>query len=230
MKKGINIEERSVVIPGDVLATGMDHLPGYGTHRVNEEIRSSLLGLMDVKGSVIKVIPLKGTYIPKRGDKVIGKVVEIGHNTWSVNINAPATATISIAEATNTYIELGEDLSRYYAIGDYVYSEIISVGKDSYTKLRMKDRMFKKLDTGMILNISPVKVPRVIGKKGSMVKNLKDETGCLLIIGQNGVVWIKGPTRESELLAVKAIKYVVENAHLTGLTDAIKEKIQGWKK
>jgi len=230
MKNGIAIKERSIVVPGDVLANGMEFLPGHGTHRIKEEIRSSLLGLMDVRGSVVKVIPLKGAYIPRRGDKVIGRVVEIGYSVWSININGPSKANLSIPEASSSYIETGADLSRYYDVNDYVYAEVISVGKDGYTKLSMKDRMFKKLDIGLIVKISPVKVPRVIGKKGSMVKSLKDETGCSLIVGQNGIVWVKGEKRENELLAAKAIKYIEENAHLSGLTDAIKEKIGEWKK
>jgi len=223
-------KKREVVIPGEVLAKGMEFLPGYGTHRVEEEIRASLLGLKDMKGSVVKVIPLKGTYIPKRGDKVIGEVVEVSHNSWSIDIKAPLNANLGIADATRSYIENGEDLSRYYRVGDYVYAEVISVGKDGFSRLRMKDRMFKRLDVGMIIEINPVKVPRVIGKRGSMVKLLKDETSTSLIIGQNGLVWIKGDTRQSELLAKKAIKYVEEKAHLTGLTDAMQEKIGEWKK
>jgi len=222
--------ERTVVIPGEVLKKGMEFLPGYGTHRVDEEIRSSLLGLLDIKGSVVKVIPLKGAYKPKRGDKVIGEVVEVSHNSWSIDIKAPSTASLNIGDATRSYIESGADLSRIYRVGDYVYAEVISVGKDSWTKLQTKDRMFKRLDVGMIIRINPVKVPRVIGKRGSMVKLLKEETGCSLIIGQNGLVWIKGDKHEDELLAVKAIKYVEEKAHLSGLTEAMTKKIGEWKK
>ena len=93
----------------------------------------------------------------------------------------------------------------------------------------MKDKMFRKLNTGLTVKISPVKVPRIIGKKGSMVNLLKEETGCTFIVGQNGIVWIKGETRQQELLALKAIKYVENNAHMSGLTDTMKEKIKEWK-
>ncbi len=230
MNEGIKVEERSVVIPGNTLAVGMNFLPGHGTHRVGEEIRSSVVGLFNPKGSVIKVIPLSGAYNPMNGDKVIGQVVDVGRSVWDIDIKAPAIASLGIAEATRSYIELGEDLRRYYNIGDYVYAEIISISKTMYIRLQMKDRMFKKLEPGMIVSISPVKVPRVIGKKGSMVNVLKEETGCSFIVGQNGLVWIKGETRQQELLAAKAVKYIEENAHVKGLTDAIKIKIGGWKK
>jgi exosome complex component RRP4 len=223
-------KERETVVPGETLAVGMKLLPGQGTHRVGEEIRSSILGLLDSKGSVVKVIPLKGAYIPKKGDKVIGQVVEIGFSVWNVDIDAPLDASLRISEASKSYIELGADLSRYFDIGDYIYAEVVSVGRDYFTKISTKDRIFKKLDTGLVISISPVKVPRVIGKKGSMVNLLKEETGCSIIVGQNGFIWIKGDKRKDELLAGKAIKFIEENAHLSGLTDAIKEKIGGWKK
>lgn len=229
-KTGVIMEDRSIVVPGDTIARGMEFLPGNGTHRIDEEIRASVLGLIDVKGSIIRVIPLKGTYIPKSGDKVIGKVVDVGYSVWDVDIHAPALGKLGIGDASRSYIELGEDLSRYYDIGNYIYTEIRKVDKTMYIQLNMKDRMFKKLETGMIVNISPVKVPRVIGKAGSMVKLLKDETGCTFIVGQNGIVWIKGETRQAELLAAKAVKYIEENAHLSGLTDRMSQKIQEWKK
>ncbi|MFA5405888.1 MAG: exosome complex RNA-binding protein Rrp4 [Candidatus Nanoarchaeia archaeon] len=230
MSKGILVEDKNLVIPGDVIAQGMEFLPGHGTHRISEEIRSSVLGLVDAKGSVIRVIPLKGAYMPRPGDKVIGKVIDTGYSVWDVDIKAPVKAILGVAEATNTYIELGEDLSRYYAINDYVYAEVERVSKPMFIRLNMKDRMFKKLEGGLVVEINPMKVPRVIGKKGSMVNTLKDETGCFFIIGQNGIVWIKGETRKQELLAVKALKFIEENAHLKGLTDTIKEKIGEWKK
>ncbi|HLE06680.1 MAG TPA: exosome complex RNA-binding protein Rrp4 [Candidatus Nanoarchaeia archaeon] len=229
MSEEKTIQERKVVIPGETLATGMEYLPGHGTHRVNEEIRASWLGLSEYNGSVIKVIPLKGAYIPREGDRVIGVIADVSYSSWDVNVFGPANAMLGIGDASRSYIELGEDLTRYYDIGDYIYAEVSKVSKSMFIKINMKDKMFRKLNTGLTVKISPVKVPRIIGKKGSMVNLLKEETGCTFIVGQNGIVWIKGETRQQELLALKAIKYVENNAHMSGLTDTMKEKIKEWK-
>jgi len=229
MSEEKTIQERKVVIPGETLATGMEFLPGHGTHRVNEEIRASWLGLSEYNGSVIKVIPLKGAYIPREGDRVIGVIADVSYSSWDVNVFGPANAMLGIGDASRSYIELGEDLTRYYDIGDYIYAEVSKVSKSMFIKINMKDKMFRKLNTGLTVKISPVKVPRIIGKKGSMVNLLKEETGCTFIVGQNGIVWIKGETRQQELLALKAIKYVENNAHMSGLTDTMKEKIKEWK-
>jgi exosome complex component RRP4 len=79
----------------------------------------------------------------------------------------------------------------------------------------------KKLQGGRIINVNPNKVPRIIGKQGSMVSMIKDATGCRIVVGQNGVVWIDG-LPEGELIAVEAIAMIEEKSHLTGLTDKVK--------
>jgi exosome complex component RRP4 len=78
-----------------------------------------------------------------------------------------------------------------------------------------------KIEDGMIIEVNPYKVPRVIGKEGSMIKMIKDETNCNITVGQNGFVWIKGDKIEDELLAKKAILFVTEKSFISGLTDEV---------
>ena len=70
------------------------------------------------------------------------------------------------------------------------------------------------------MEINSQKVPRVIGKQGSMISLIKTKTGCEVTVGQNGLVWVKG-TPEGELKAEQAIKLVEEKSHLEGLTDRV---------
>jgi exosome complex component RRP4 len=231
MENKIIVKPRSVVVPGETLARGMDFLPGKGTYREGEEILSSLLGLADIKGNVLKIIPLSGAYIPKKDDNVIGRIKDVGYGAWDVDINAPVTGNLMLQDATMGYVKRDSvDIRRFFDIGDYIFAKVIKVSKSMYIMLSTKEREYRKLGLGLIFKIKPVKVPRVIGKKGSMVNLLKNETGTELIIGQNGVVWIHGKNRKDELLAKKAIKYIEEHAHETGLTDKIKELITEWKK
>ena len=76
----------------------------------------------------------------------------------------------------------------------------------------------RKLIGGRIMKITPSKVPRVIGKAGSMIELIKDKTKCQIIVGQNGVIWLKG---ENEGLAAKTIYKIERESHTTGLTDKI---------
>jgi exosome complex component RRP4 len=86
----------------------------------------------------------------------------------------------------------------------------------------MKGVGLNKLKGGRIINVASNKVPRIVGKQGSMVSMIKDATKCNISVGQNGLVWING-TPDGELLAVKAIRKIEEESHLSGLTDRVKE-------
>jgi exosome complex component RRP4 len=77
----------------------------------------------------------------------------------------------------------------------------------------------------MILDISPSKVPRVIGKNGSMIQMLKNSTGCRIYVGQNGRIWIDGEL-DNIIKAVKAVKLIEEEAHSMGLTEKIKKLLE----
>ena len=54
-----------------------------------------------------------------------------------------------------------------------------------------------------------------------MISNIKKYTRCRILIGQNGGVWIEGGVDDISL-ATKTIEKIEQEAHLIGLTDAIK--------
>jgi exosome complex component RRP4 len=56
-----------------------------------------------------------------------------------------------------------------------------------------------------------------------MVEMVKELTGTQIVVGQNGLVWVKG---DNEDIAVEAILTIEEKSHTQGLTDYIKEMIQ----
>jgi exosome complex component RRP4 len=66
-------------------------------------------------------------------------------------------------------------------------------------------------------------VPRVVGKKKSMLNIIRDHTQTKIVVGQNGWIWIKGDNTE---LAIKAIKKVEREAQSQGLTDRIIEMLE----
>ena len=92
--------------------------------------------------------------------------------------------------------------------------------------LTMKGPGLRKLSAGRMIEINPQKVPRVIGKAGSMISMIKEHTGCNMIVGQNGKVWISGKDPNDESLAVKAIRMIEEQSHISGLTDAVKRFLE----
>lgn len=218
------MKEKDLVIPGQALAKGLDFLPGAGCYREGNEIRSKVVGTARVKERLVGVTPLSGVYLPKPDDGIIAIVSDIQNTFWILDINSPYDAILQLGEASPEYIESGEDLRRYFDIGDIVYTRILNVSASKSVQLTMDDPRAKKLRGGRLLAIAPSKVSRVIGKEGSMIETIKMGTGCQIVVGQNGIVWLKG---ENENLAASTIRMIEENAHVSGLTDRVAEFLKG---
>lgn len=225
-KMGLLVKDKEIVTPGEDLALGMDYLPSYGTFREGERISAAKLGLVSIDGRVIRIIPLSGKYMPKTGDTIIGKVVDVTINGWRIDINSAYSAMLSMKDATSEFIPRGSDLTRYFNFGDYIVTSIINVTSQNLVDLTMKGPGLRKLGEGRIIHVNTHKVPRIIGKQGSMVTMVKDATGCRITVGQNGVVWIQGDQPESELKAVEAILKIENESHISGLTERIKEFLE----
>jgi len=216
----IIVKERDIVIPGEVLAEGMDYLPGDNTYREGERIFSKILGLIGIAGRVIKITPLSGPYVPKVGDKIIGKVFDITMNGFRMETATAYSAMLNVRDATTRFVRSNEGLDQILSIGDYAVVKITKVTSQNLIDLTMKEPGLRKTDGGRIIKINSQKVPRVIGRQGSMINLIKDKTGCNITVGQNGLVWVKG-TPESELLVTKAIKLIEQKSHQEGLTEKV---------
>ena len=231
MVEQLKVKDREIVTPGDVLAEGMGFLPSKGTYRMDSKIMAERVGMISIEGKVIKLIPLSGAYSPRIGDKVIGKVIDILMTGWRMKIKSAYSAVLSMKDATSDFIPRGSDLTKYFEINDYVMTKITNVTSQKLVDVTLKGPGLRKLRGGRIIEVNSHKVPRVIGKEGSMVSMIKEATGCQILVGQNGRVWINGEP-EQEVLAVQAIEKVVSEAHLPGLTDKMKaflEKASGKK-
>jgi exosome complex component RRP4 len=84
-----------------------------------------------------------------------------------------------------------------------------------------------KLGKGDLVQFPPAKVPRLIGKKSSMLNLIKQHAGGDIIVGNNGYVWI---SEQSDIpLVLKAIDLVTERAHISGLTDTMEAFLKNEK-
>jgi len=226
MTSKLLVKEKEIVVPGEKLAQGLDFLPGQRTYRDGDFIVSSRLGLVSVEGRAIKIIKLGGKYIPKVNDRIIVKVFDITFSGWRVETNSAYSAMLSIAEAGNQFIPRNADLTRFFNIGDYILTKIKNITSQNLIDISMKDRGLHKLGDGRILEITPCKVPRIIGKNASMISMIKHATNCKIIVGQNGLVWLNAEDPKMELLASQTIKKIEVESHFSGLTDRIKEFLE----
>jgi len=225
----LKVKNKDVVVPGEELAIGMDYLPGFGTYRTKESVRASRLGLISIEGRAVKIIPLSGVYSPKKDDTIIGKITDIVMSGWIINLNTAYTAMLNLRDATSEFIDRGADLSQYYAVGDYVAAKITQVTSQRQIDLTMKGPGLRKLAGGRVISINTNKVPRVIGRAGSMVSMIKDATSSRITVGQNGLVWVQGEP-EQEKMAIQAIRMIEEQSHIVGLTDKVKAFLDKAKK
>ncbi|BAZ98732.1 exosome complex RNA-binding protein Rrp4 [Methanothermobacter sp. EMTCatA1] len=212
------VNEKDLVVPGQVLAEN-EYFPGRGTFKEDNRICSSFVGLVSVRNKKINVIPLQSKYIPKRGDVVIGEITDIRFSMWGLDINSPYTGLLPASEV------FGKDkreLESVFDIGDVLLLRVVDVDEVKKVKLGLKGRGLGKFRDGILVYITPTKVPRLIGKRGSMINMVKEKTRCDIVVGQNGVVWIKGEP-DMERIAEKVVLMIDREAHTSGLTDRVRE-------
>src|SRR3989344_1353674 len=221
----ILVNDKEISVPGEALAIGMDILPGAGTYRDGEKIVANRLGLVTIEGRTIKLIPLSGRYLPKAWDVIICKVIDVGFSGWRLDTNSAYSAMLSLKDATSDFIQRGANLTQYYDLGDHIVCKITNVTSQKLIDVTMKGPGLRKLKGGRVIEVDSNKVPRIIGKQGSMVIMIKDYTRCNITVGQNGWIWIDGEPI-SELLAIRAIRKIGAESHLSGLTEKIKSFLE----
>jgi exosome complex component RRP4 len=214
---------RKMVLPGEFIVEG-DLKLGGGVFREDKRVYSSVMGLLDLKENFVKVIPITGRYFPKANDFVVGEIEDMDFGSWYANIGAAYSATITAKDYFSERDGFQEDISKAMRIGDAVYAMIREISPRKRVFLSMRERGSRKLRGGRIIEVTPAKVPRIIGRKGSMISMIKQETGCRVLVGQNGRVWIEGTPKKMDLV-VRIIERIEKDAHTQGLTENIKNMI-----
>ena len=213
-------EERKIVIPGEVIVKGSEYLPGDGTQKKNDEIVAVRYGLAEEMDKLVRIIPLSGVYQVRRGNVVIGKVENVTFNGWVIDIDTAENAFLSLMEVPRYVDKNG--LNEVMDLGEMVVAKVWNINKRGID-LSIKSRGLGKIEGGIIIKVNSNKVPRVIGKEGSMIGMIKEETGCNITVGQNGLIWIKGEKIENELRAKRVIEFIGEKFFIHGLTDEVKK-------
>ncbi len=208
--------DKKLVIPGEFLSDDAN-LADEGTYVEEGKVFSSVFGIASLKNHV-RVVPLSGKYIPRPGDMIIGIITEVSFSNWIVDIRSPYEGLLHISEYPRR-IE-NTDMSKYLKVGDAIITLVTDVDPSMKVELTLNDQRLRQIKEGRIIDVTPSKVPRLIGRSGSMIAMLKNETNCNIFIGQNGRVWITGKDKDLEL-AVKAILKIERESHVSGLTDRL---------
>jgi exosome complex component RRP4 len=216
-------EKREIVIPSQLLGDVKNKKAGRGTFVENGKIYAEVLGILNKNSNYINITPLKGRYDPIEKDFVIGIVEEAMASSWLVDINAAYPALLHVNEVPWD-VDFGET-ERYLNHGDSIMAKVLQVDQEKKLQITLKDRNLYKIKGGQIIDIEPSKVPRIIGKKGSMVSILKKYTKCRIFVGQNGRIWVDGDD-DGVKKVIDTIKMIEEEALSYGLTNKIEELLK----
>jgi len=221
-------ENRDLVVPGDVLYEGRIRT-GDNTYRSQGKVSASRIGLVDYSRGMVSVIALEAGFNPLVGDLVIGEVIDIELGHWLVDIDASSDAVLNVPDAIDAPFRTDIVMPDILDIGDTIIAKIVDMDRRRTPILSILGRDLGKVEEGFIIRLTPSKIPRLIGKKGSMVNMILRETESNIVIGQNGRILIHGKTREQEENAVNVIEKVEREAHISGLTNRVQEYLKNLK-
>lgn len=221
-------ENRALVVPGDVLYEGQIKT-GDNTYRIQGKVSATRVGLVDYGKGMVSVIALEAGFNPLIGDLVVGEVIDIELGQWVVDIDAPSDAILNVPDAIDAPFRTDIVMPEILDVGDTITAKIVDMDRSRTPILSILGRGLGKVEEGFTIRLTPSKIPRLIGKKGSMVNMILKETGCNVVIGQNGRILIQGKTREQEMKVVKVIEKIEREAHISGLTNRVQEYLKQLK-
>lgn len=214
--------KRKYVVPGDKIIEG-NFRPLMNVIKTGNAIIATRIGIAEAGRDGIKVIPLSGVYIPRVNDIVIGKITDHSSLSWEVDINSCFSAHLPAQDVFGRdFSPARDDMNRQLATGDLITARIIAFDRTRDPMLTVQDKDLGKIPRGELLKISATRVPRLIGKRGSMIQTIEQATQTRIMIGQNGIVVVTGKRLDGTQLAIRAIKMVEEEAHMSNLTQRIK--------
>ena len=218
-------DKKRHVIPGELIVSG-SYRAEQNTVMEGDKILATVIGLSDVHDGSVRVIPLTGGYYPKDDDLVIGKIVSHSAMSWEGDINSCYAGMLPATDVFGRdFSSHSDDLTAKLGNGDLIVARIVNADKTRDPLLTISGRELGKIDSGELVNISPSKVARLIGKRGSMIQTIESGTHAQITIGQNGLVVVSCEDSDGLLKAIKAIELVDEKAHVANLTDQINDML-----
>ncbi len=192
--------------------------PGPGTYRVGGKVYASILGLLSPRPPFVQVVPLSGRYIPKPNDVVLGTVTDAQGTFWLLDIGAPRWAPLHMT-GTPWKVEIGET-EKFLRVGESVVVRVENLDATGRIGVTMLGEGLGKLEGGSIVHLSPARVPRVVGRGGSMIQTITRRTGAQVAVGQNGRIWVDG-NPEAIRRVREALRMISEDGQRSGLTERV---------
>ena len=219
-------KDKRHVIPGDIITTG-PYRPEQNVILDGNKMVATCIGLSDITDGAVRVIPLTGRYIPKGDDLVVGKVISHSAMSWEVDINSCYLGILPASDVFGRdFSSHADDLTAKLGNGDLIAARIVNFDRTRDPLITISGRELGKIEAGELVRLSTSKVPRLIGKRGSMIQMIEEATNANITIGQNGVIIVSCENQDGLSKAIRAIHMVEEDSHRINLTDMVKKMLE----
>ncbi len=192
-------------MPGDLVSDK----PIRNSYTYIEDGKTYSMVLGTIEREPLSIVPLESVWSPRIEDTVVGIVTSARNSVYEVDLRFHGRSII-----------IGGKFERFsFNVGDVVEATV----KDIEEKRTIILSYPRLLSGGTLISVKTAKIPRIIGRDNTMIKQIADKSKSSIIVGKNGLIWLKGG---DIALATKAILTVQEEAHVSGLTERIKKLME----
>ncbi|MBJ28607.1 MAG: RNA-binding protein [Euryarchaeota archaeon] len=184
------IRGQVLVVPGEDLGESEGQEAGHGVLSISGRLKAIKQGIIRKKGDLVSVEPKHTRYMPRPGDLVIGFIEGCTNNIWFIELGAPFNAILPMSLGPGK-VDFGGTRS-VMDVGDAVLCRIQEVEETHSSVVTMKGMGLRKIRSGVIEEIDPHLLGRLIGKGGQSLRRLKEDTECRIVVADNGRMWIDG--------------------------------------
>lgn len=188
-----------LVCPGDVVATEPGTFRGRGViEREDGKLVATTCGVVEHVNKLVYVRPLKHRYTGSIGDVVVGRIVEVQTERWTVEIGTAMLATLHLGaiqlpgnEQRRRTDEDALKMREFYQEDDLISAEVLKVSESGELSLQTRNARYGKLQNGALACVPSVFVRR----QAQHLVTLANNSGVMVVLGNNGWVWVCAPPK-----------------------------------
>ncbi|XP_037930439.1 exosome complex component RRP4-like [Teleopsis dalmanni] len=181
-----------IYTPGEIVVSESGFMRGHGTYNEENDIKSSVAGVLERVNRLISIRPRKSRYVGEIGDVVVARVTEVQQKRWKLDTNSSVDSVLLISSVNLPGGELrrrsAEDehmMRKYLQEGDLVSAEVQNIFEEGSLSLYTRSLKYGKLSQGVLVKVYPSLVKRC----KAHFHNLS--CGASIILGNNGYIWIQ---------------------------------------
>eukprot|EP00929_Paragymnodinium_shiwhaense_P047775 TRINITY_DN24236_c0_g1_i1.p1 TRINITY_DN24236_c0_g1~~TRINITY_DN24236_c0_g1_i1.p1 ORF type:complete len:333 (+),score=64.85 TRINITY_DN24236_c0_g1_i1:64-1062(+) len=218
-----------LVCPGDAITAEPGALRGKGiVERDDGKLIAAVTGVVEQVNKLIYVRPLKHKYVGNVGDVVVGRVVEVGADRWSLEIGTANHASLHLGA-----IQLPGNVQRrrtdedtlrmreFFGEDDLISAEVQRVGESGDVALQTRTARYGKLQNGVLALIPSIYVRR----QAQHFVTLPAPIGVLVVLGNNGHIWISAPPKVAGAAHKETLNFSQMDQQYELVTEELRERI-----